>query len=287
MLVESADVKTENRWVHSEGAENLSLEHERPEDLDPEVGNRPGDRAHRTAAPEVRRIGELQDLRGQRDVTLDHARRIGRPGAAGLEHLGQLGVHAWNRGEGGRAERAAAQIHLAHHLLDRARLLDHAAQLARVARLGDHPMGDSRGPGNECHVCVAGQHHPDRAGPLLLDELEQFGAVGPRHSQVRDDGILRLRLDDLDGLIAALDEAHVPLPAVGTERVTQTVEQLRIVVDEQDPLLHGAHLGGRGTHRPSVARSVASASGAAWSIGRRIVNFVPAPTSVAQLRDPR
>src|SRR5262249_5605748 len=58
-----------------------------------------------------------------------------------------------------------------------------------------------------------------------------------------------------------------PLAAPRAQRVTQALEDLRLVVDEEDPPLHAA-------------------SSEARSSRRRIVNVVPLPTSLSQVRVP-
>ena len=162
------------------------------------------------------------------------SRGVGGARSSRLKHAGQLGVDARYRGKLRGAECSPGELDLLHDVLESARLLDERAELAGVARLRDDPMSDRRCPGDERHLAVPGEHDPNRGRPAILYLGEQLRAVGPRHTEIRDDRILRLLGEKSKRLAAALNEAHRPLVATGAECIAQAVEQLAIVVDEQD-----------------------------------------------------
>ena len=61
--------------------------------------------------------------------------------------------------------------------------------------------------------------------------------VHPGHLHVRDDDVGRLLGEGLERRLAARGEEHRPHVAVPVHGVTQALEQVRFVIDKQDPLL--------------------------------------------------
>ena len=75
-------------------AERLGRERQRLDRLDPEIDNRVADRGDLAPDAEERGVAELEHLRGDRNVALEHHRHLSRLPPGVRQNLGQLRVDA-------------------------------------------------------------------------------------------------------------------------------------------------------------------------------------------------
>jgi len=94
-------------------------------------------------------------------------------------------------------------------------------------------MGDAGGPGERGRVGIAGKHDANAVRVVGLDPAEQFGAVDARHSHIGHHDVSRPRAHLFKRALGVEHEAHLPGVALPTQRVTEPVEDLLLVVDEQ------------------------------------------------------
>ena len=117
---------------------------------------------------------------------------------------------------------------LGHELLE---LID----VERFLDVVERPM--THGLHGRGHRGMRGHHHHLGGVTALLQVNDEFQPAHPGHSQVGDDAVVALPLDDLDRLSGA--GAAIDLVAGPAERVAHRFAGLRVIVDHQ-------HAAGRG-----------------------------------------
>lgn len=110
---------------------------------------------------------------------------------------------------------------------------------------------------------MARQDNADDPGILFLGSLQQRHAVHFRHAHVGYQDIDIANREALQCLPAALDEHHLPLPALTMKTRPETFQDVQFIIDEQDCFL--AHL------------TASLCSGCLPSMGSSTVNVVPSP----------
>jgi hypothetical protein len=232
--VQLVEVEAFDRRLDGELPECLGREHERAEGLETEVCDGIPQMRDRTAAPEIRRVRQLQNLGGHRDVTLDDPCRVLSARLARAQQLAQLQVEPRHRRQRRRAGQPAAQLDPAGYLVQRARALEHARQLFDLARLGQQSVCDAGCARDHPELGLAGEDDSDRRWVKLADPSQQRRAVHARHPQVGDDDVVRMRLEHGQRVLAAGHEPHGPSSAMRPQRVAQAVQHVALVVDEED-----------------------------------------------------
>ena len=131
----------------------------------------------------------------------------------------------------GRAEDEALARHLVAEPAEDA--VDPGPQLRVVVRLGDVVLGDLL---EQVGLGVAGvdrREDDDRQVGPGLDLAGEGQAVHPRHHHVDDEEVRPAGPEPAEGLVAVA--GGLDLVAVRAELVREDDEQVRVVVDDEDP----------------------------------------------------
>jgi hypothetical protein len=101
----------------------------------------------------------------------------------------------------------------------------------------------------------------------VLDFHQQPGPIHHRHAHVRDHHVERLLGHGGQGLLASVNERHVPFPVHGAQHPLQPFENHGLVVDEEDLFLHGR---ARGDIRPGTCRRMEARGPGAGAVKRQL-----------------
>jgi len=175
-------------------------------------------------------------------------------------------------------ERQPLLLDLAVELAQRDGALERGHEVVAVDRFLNEVVGAAaQCLDGEIALAVAGDHQRRRRRPELADLLQQREPVHPWHLDVADDRVVVGLSDALERIHRGLRRVDLDSVHPQPKRFGKSVEQRRVVVDEQDP---GAHCsgssGGSSSANGSSTRNVAPLPG-------RLATEIPPPYSLRML----
>lgn len=140
-------------------------------------------------------------------------------------------------------------------------------EILGLAGLGEKLVRRARRSQRRLLVRLTRQNDARNPGIVGQHTLQKVGAVHRQHAHVGHDDVELLRLERLQGFLGPLGEMHVPLPAHRAKHAPESLQDVRLVVDEHNP-------------------SHAATSSAVSTNGSVIVKRVPRPTVDSTEIDP-